>query len=32
MFKTITLEISLKPFKETSDKYIKFICENVFDQ
>ena len=32
MFKNITLEISLKPFKETSNSYIKEICEKVFDQ
>ena len=32
MFKNITLEISLKSFRETSDSYIKEICEKVFDQ
>lgn len=32
MFDAITLEISLKPFKETSDEYIKSVCSKVFEQ
>lgn len=32
MFKNVTLEIGLKPFKETSDEYIKSICRTVFEQ
>lgn len=32
MFKNITLEISLKPFKQTSDEYIKNVCRSVFEQ
>lgn len=32
MFKNITLEVSLKPFKETSDEYITKVCKNIFDQ
>lgn len=32
MFKNVTLEISLKPFKQTSDEYIKSVCRNVFEQ
>lgn len=32
MFKNVTLEISLKPFKETSDAYIQSVCQKVFDQ
>ena len=32
MFKNITLEISLKPFKRTSDEYIVNVCRNVFEQ
>lgn len=32
MFKSITLEMSLKPFKKTDDAYIKNICIEVFEQ
>ena len=32
MFKHITLEISLKPFKETNDEYIRNVCINVYKQ
>ncbi len=32
MYKSVTLEISLKPFKETTDQYINEVCEKVFDQ
>ncbi len=31
-FKDITLEISLKPFKQTDDEYIGKVCENIFRQ
>lgn len=30
--KTITLEMSLKPFKQTDDKFIETVCSNVFMQ
>ncbi|MBQ4631544.1 MAG: hypothetical protein IJB70_11240 [Clostridia bacterium] len=32
MYRSITLEISLKPFKETTDEYIKEVCERAFEQ
>ena len=32
MFKSITLEMSLKPFKQTDDEYISKICRGVFEQ
>ena len=32
MFKSVTLEISLKPFKKTDDEYITNVCEQVFTQ
>lgn len=32
MFKNVTLEISLKPFKKTTDEYIKAVCEKAFEQ
>lgn len=32
MFKNITLEMSLKPFKKTDDEYIKHICRKMFEQ
>lgn len=32
MFKFITLEMSLKPFKQTDDAYIKKVCREVFEQ
>ena len=30
MFKAITLEVSLKPFKQTSEDYIKNVCRKIF--
>ena len=32
MFKNVTLEISLKPFKETNDGYIREVCHKIFTQ
>ena len=32
MFKNITLEISLKPFKRTDSEYIRKICAGIFEQ
>ena len=32
MFNTVNLEMSLKPFKETSDEYITNVCKKVFEQ
>ena len=32
MFKTVNLEMSLKPFKKTNDEYIRAVCRNVFEQ
>ena len=32
MFNTVTLEISLKPFKRTDDEYIRSVCREVFAQ
>lgn len=32
MYKRITLEMSLKPFKKTDDKYIKSVIEKMFTQ
>ncbi len=32
MFKDVTLEISLKPFKQTDDAYIRNVCKSVFGQ
>ena len=32
MFKNITLELSLKPFKHTDDLYIRKICSQIFKQ
>ena len=32
MFHTVTLEISLKPFKKTDDDYIRGVCRKVFSQ
>lgn len=32
MFDNITLEMSLKPFKQTDDAYIRAVCQQVFDQ
>ena len=31
MYSGVTLEISLKPFKETTDEYIRAVCERIFD-
>ena len=30
MFKSVTLEVSLKPFKKTDDAYIREVCEQIF--
>ena len=30
MFKSVTLEMSLKPFKKTDDEYIRSVCREVF--
>ncbi len=32
MFKSVTLEVSLKPFKKTDDGYIRSVCEEIFTQ
>ena len=32
MFKTVNLEMSLKPFKRTDDEYIRNVCRNLFEQ
>lgn len=32
MFNNVTLEISLKPFKKTSDEYIESVCRTMFEQ
>lgn len=32
MFKNITLEVSLKPFKKTTDEYIRGVCRELFCQ
>lgn len=32
MYKNITLEISLKPFKQTTDEFITNTCRSVFEQ
>ena len=32
MFRSITLEMSLKPFKKTDDEYIRKVCAQVFEQ
>ena len=32
MFRNVTLEISLKPFKETTNEYIRYVCRSVFEQ
>lgn len=31
MFKSVTLEVSLKPFKKTDDAYIREVCEKIFN-
>lgn len=32
MFKNVTLEMSLKPFKKTDDRYIRDVCRKMFEQ
>lgn len=32
MFKKVTLEMSLKPFKQTDEKYIETVLRNIFEQ
>lgn len=32
MYSSITLEMSLKPFKQTDDAYIEEVCEKIFQQ
>ncbi|MBQ3014846.1 MAG: hypothetical protein IJD75_06920, partial [Clostridia bacterium] len=32
MFENITLEMSVKPFKQTDEPYVRNICAKVFDQ
>jgi len=32
MFNSVTLEMSLKPFKQTDDKYIENVCKSIFEQ
>lgn len=32
MYHSVTLEMSLKPFKETSDAYIEEVCKKLFAQ
>lgn len=32
MFNSVTLEISLKPFKKTDEEYIRNVCSDVFRQ
>ncbi len=32
MFKNVTLEMSLKPFKKTDDAYIEEVCRKIFRQ
>jgi len=32
MYKSINLEISLKPFKQTDENYIKRVCRQIFEQ
>ena len=32
MFENITLEMSVKPFKQTDEPYVRDICAKVFDQ
>ncbi|MBO4217419.1 MAG: hypothetical protein J5940_05715, partial [Clostridia bacterium] len=32
MFDAITLEVSLKPFKKTDEKYIRGVCREIFAQ
>ena len=32
MFRTVNIEMSLKPFKKTDDEYIRKVCRNMFEQ
>jgi len=32
MFENITLELSLKPFKQTNETYIRKVCAQIFEQ
>lgn len=32
MFENMTLEMSLKPFKEVNDEYVRKVCVSVFEQ
>ena len=32
MFENVTLEMSLKPFKQTDEGYIKNVCNKIFEQ
>lgn len=32
MFENVTLEMSLKPFKQTDERYIKHVCNKIFEQ
>lgn len=32
MFKSVTLEVSLKPFKRTDEDYIRSVCKQIFTQ
>ena len=32
MYKQVTLEVSLKPFKQTTDEYINSVCQKIFRQ
>ena len=32
MFNSITLEVSLKPFKQTDSAYIRSVCKEIFMQ
>lgn len=32
MYRNVTLEVSLKPFKQTDDEYIQGVCRKIFTQ
>ena len=32
MFENVTLELSLKPFKQTDEVYIQKVCAQIFEQ
>lgn len=32
MYKNVTLEMSLKPFKRVDDEYIDNVCHKIFEQ